>query len=60
MHNQGDLMSTLEQIHDIHVGLAESGVEKWTVDTKAKTLTYTDKQRREVDGRRRKRQPMKD
>jgi uncharacterized protein YbcV (DUF1398 family) len=27
-------------------GLADSGVEKWTVDTKAMTLTYVDKQGR--------------
>jgi len=27
-------------------GLADSGVEKWTVDIKAMTLTYVDKQGR--------------
>jgi uncharacterized protein YbcV (DUF1398 family) len=29
-------------------GLADSGVEKWTVDTKAMTLTYVDKKGREL------------
>jgi uncharacterized protein YbcV (DUF1398 family) len=29
-------------------GLADSGVEKWTVDTNAMTLTYVDKQGREL------------
>jgi hypothetical protein len=30
-------------------GLADSGVEKWTVDTNAMTLTCVDKQARESD-----------
>jgi uncharacterized protein YbcV (DUF1398 family) len=29
-------------------GLADSGVEKWTIDTKAMTLIYVDKQGREL------------
>jgi uncharacterized protein YbcV (DUF1398 family) len=29
-------------------GLADRGVEKWTVDTNAMTLTYVDKQGRPV------------
>jgi uncharacterized protein YbcV (DUF1398 family) len=29
-------------------GLADSGVEKWAVDTNAMTLTYLDKQGREL------------
>jgi uncharacterized protein YbcV (DUF1398 family) len=29
-------------------GLADSGVEKWTVDTNAMTLTYVDKQGRQL------------
>jgi uncharacterized protein YbcV (DUF1398 family) len=29
-------------------GLADNGVETWAVDTKATTLTYVDKQGREL------------
>jgi uncharacterized protein YbcV (DUF1398 family) len=43
LHNQGKT-SYLE----MSKGLADSGIEKWTVDTKNMTMTFYDKRRNEM------------